>query len=163
MRLRMAKPGSEKKISLNTPPKVRFRMRILQADVIALGPGKIALLEAVKEHGSISAAARSLGMSYRRAWLLTDILNRSLNSPATVSEHGGQSGGSSVLTPVGEEIIRLYRNIETQAYAACTGQITALMRLLKRCSSAEARRRATSGISPVSKTKAGRRGRTDRR
>ncbi|GAB2916749.1 winged helix-turn-helix domain-containing protein [Paraburkholderia jirisanensis] len=107
-------------------------MRIQQADTIALGPGKVALLEAVREHGSISAAARSIGMSYRRAWLLMDELNRSLKSPATLAEHGGQSGGGSVLTPVGEEIIRLYRNIEAQAYEACAADISSLTKLIKR-------------------------------
>lgn len=132
MLLRMTKPANEKKTSLNTQPEVRFRMRIQQADAIVLGPGKVALLEAVKEHGSISAAARSLAMSYRRAWLLMDELNRSLKSPATVSEHGGQSGGGSLLTPVGEEIIRLYRDIETQAYAACSAQIATLTNLVRR-------------------------------
>jgi molybdate transport system regulatory protein len=132
MLMRMTKPAIEKKISTNTQPEVRFRMRIQQADAIALGPGKVTLLEAVKEHGSISAAARSLGMSYRRAWLLMDELNRSLNSPATMSEHGGQSGGGSVLTPVGEEIVRLYRDIETEAQSACSEQIAALTNLLKR-------------------------------
>ena len=83
-------------------PEVRFRMRIRKGDTVALGPGKVELLEAVREHGSISAAARSLDMSYRRAWLLIDELNQSLKSPATVSEQGGQSGGGCVLTPVGE-------------------------------------------------------------
>ncbi len=107
-------------------------MRIQQDETIALGPGKVALLEAVREYGSISAAARSLNMSYRRAWLLMDELNRSLKSPATVAEHGGQSGGGSVLTPVGEEVIRLYRGIETQAYEACSTEIAALMKLVKR-------------------------------
>ncbi|WP_322087630.1 winged helix-turn-helix domain-containing protein [Burkholderia sp. BCC1999] len=107
-------------------------MRIQQADTIALGPGKVALLEAVREHGSISAAARSLKMSYRRAWLLMDELNRSLKSPATVSEHGGQSGGGSVLTPAGEEIIRLYRGIEERAYAACADEIAALTKMVRR-------------------------------
>jgi molybdate transport system regulatory protein len=130
MLLRMTKPAKEKKTSPNIAPEVRFRMRIRQADAIVLGPGKIALLEAVKEHGSISAAARSLGMSYRRAWLLMDELNRSLKSPATVSEHGGQSGGGSLLTPVGEEIVRLYRDIETQAYASCSAQIAKLTKLV---------------------------------
>lgn len=113
-------------------PQVRFRMRITQDDTIALGPGKVSLLEAVREHGSISAAARSMNMSYRRAWLLMDELNRALASPATVSEHGGQSGGGSMLTPVGEEIIRLYRNIETQAAAVCATEIEALTKLIKR-------------------------------
>ncbi|TAM06838.1 MAG: LysR family transcriptional regulator [Paraburkholderia sp.] len=107
-------------------------MRILQGGTIALGPGKVSLLEAVREHGSISAAARSLNMSYRRAWLLMDELNRSLKSPATISEHGGQSGGGSMLTPVGDEIIRLYREIEARAAAACASEIAALTELVKR-------------------------------
>lgn len=112
-------------------PEVRFRMRIIQDGTIALGPGKVSLLEAVREHGSISAAARSMNMSYRRAWLLMDELNRALESPATVSEHGGQSGGGSMLTPVGEEIIRLYRTIEAQAATVCAPEIEALVRLVK--------------------------------
>ena len=85
----------------------------------------------MRKHGSISAAARSLDMSYRRAWLLIDELNRSLKSPATISEQGGQSGGGCVLTPVGESIIRLYRDVETQAQAACAAQIESLTQLLK--------------------------------
>ncbi|KVG23891.1 ModE family transcriptional regulator [Burkholderia ubonensis] len=106
-------------------------MRIRKGDTVALGPGKVALLEAVREHGSISAAARSLGMSYRRAWLLIDELNRSLTSPATMSEQGGHSGGGCTLTPVGEEIVRLYRSIELQAQKHCAKQITALTHLMQ--------------------------------
>ncbi len=112
-------------------PEVRFRMRIRHGETVALGPGKVALLEAVREHGSISAAARSLDMSYRRAWLLMDELNRSLKEPAVVSGTGGQSGGGSTLTLVGEEIVRLYRDIETQAYAACAAQIAALSDMIR--------------------------------
>ncbi|WP_429281422.1 winged helix-turn-helix domain-containing protein [Paraburkholderia sp. GAS41] len=112
-------------------PEVRFRMRIRKGDTVALGPGKVELLEAVREHGSISAAARSLDMSYRRAWLLIDELNKSLKSPATLSEQGGQSGGGCVLTPVGETIVRLYREVEAQAEAACAKQIDELIRLIK--------------------------------
>ena len=77
------------------------------------------------------AAARSLDMSYRRAWLLIAELNRSLKSPAPISEQGGQSGGGCVLTPVGESIVRLYRDVETQAQAACAEQIESLTQLLK--------------------------------
>lgn len=132
MLARMDKSAPDPKTPAGPKPEVRFRMRIQQADTIALGPGKVALLEAVREHGSISAAARHLKMSYRRAWLLMDELNRSLKSPATHSEHGGQSGGGSVLTPVGEEIIRLYRGIENGAYAACAEDIAALTKLIKR-------------------------------
>ncbi|OJB34702.1 ModE family transcriptional regulator [Burkholderia ubonensis] len=106
-------------------------MRIRKGDTVALGPGKVALLEAVREHGSISAAARSLGMSYRRAWLLIDELNRLLTSPATLSEQGGHSGGGCTLTPVGEEIVRLYRSIELQAQKHCSKQIAALTHLMQ--------------------------------
>jgi molybdate transport system regulatory protein len=113
------------------PAQVRFRMRITKGEMIAVGPGKITLLEAVREHGSISAAARSLDMSYRRAWLLIDELNRSLKSPATVSEQGGQSGGGCVLTPVGEDIVRLYRDVERRAQEACEAQIASLTALIK--------------------------------
>jgi molybdate transport system regulatory protein len=113
------------------PAQVRFRMRVTKGETIAIGPGKISLLEAVRKHGSISAAARSLDMSYRRAWLLIDELNRSLESPATISEQGGQSGGGCVLTPVGESIIRLYREVEAQAQSACATQIESLTKLLK--------------------------------
>ena len=107
-------------------------MRIRHADAVAIGPGKIDLLEAVREHGSISAAARTLGMSYRRAWLLIDELNRTLKSPATTSETGGTAGGGCVLTPVGEKIVRLYRDIEIEAASACATQISALTKLIKR-------------------------------
>jgi molybdate transport system regulatory protein len=114
-----------------TAPEVRFRMRIRKGETVALGPGKVDLLEAVRDYGSISAAARSLDMSYRRAWLLIDELNKSLKSPATVSEQGGQSGGGCVLTPVGEDIVRLYREVEAQAQKACAKQIGALTRLIR--------------------------------
>lgn len=112
-------------------PEVRFRMRIRSGDAVALGPGKVALLEAVHEYGSISAAARSLDMSYRRAWLLIDELNRSLKSPATHSEQGGQSGGGCSLTPVGETIVRLYRDVEEEAKRSCAKQIAELTRLIR--------------------------------
>jgi molybdate transport system regulatory protein len=129
---RMAKSSKDPTPSESIRPEVRFRMRIRQADAVAIGPGKIDLLEAVHEHGSISAAARSLGMSYRRAWLLIDELNGTLKSPATSSETGGSSGGGCVLTPVGEKIVRLYREIEEEAARSCSPQISALTRMMKR-------------------------------
>ena len=125
------KEGVQETETASQPAEVRFRMRIMKGETIAIGPGKISLLEAVRKHGSISAAARSLDMSYRRAWLLIDELNRSLQSPATISEQGGQSGGGCMLTPVGERIVRLYRDVEAQAQAACAEQIGSLTALLK--------------------------------
>jgi molybdate transport system regulatory protein len=135
MLARMADTAKTKSVpatrAAKTRPEVRFRMRIRSGDAVALGPGKVDLLEAVREYGSISAAARSLGMSYRRAWLLIDELNRSLKSPATHSEQGGQSGGGCTLTPVGETIIRLYRGVEEEAQRSCAKQIAELTRLIR--------------------------------
>lgn len=113
-------------------PVLRFRMRITAGDAIAVGPGKIALLEAIADTGSITAAAKSLDMSYRRAWLLLDELNRSLRLPAVDSAKGGQHGGGSALTDVGRQLIALYRRIEANAALACAKDIQQLMRMLAR-------------------------------
>nr|WP_244305941.1 LysR family transcriptional regulator [Paraburkholderia lacunae] len=127
----MADTAKTRSRPAKTRPEVRFRMRIRSGDAVALGPGKVELLEAIREYGSISAAARSLDMSYRRAWLLIDELNRSLKAPATQSEQGGQSGGGCTLTAVGENIIRLYRDVEVQAQRSCAKQIAELTRLIR--------------------------------
>lgn len=112
-------------------PQVRWRMRIMHSEVIAIGPGKIELLEAIRDHGSITAAAKSMNMSYRRAWLLLNEINVSLARPATISSHGGANGGASRLTEVGEQIVTLYRQIEVQASQANEKELKALMALLK--------------------------------
>ena len=105
-------------------------MRVNVGDTIAIGPGKIALLEAIRTEGSISAAARHLGMSYRRAWVLLNEINRSLKTPAATSGHGGVNGGGSTLTTTGEELVALYRTIEQKAHTAAQREITALLKLL---------------------------------
>jgi len=114
----------------NTDIDVRFRLRVARGSIVAIGPGKVALLAAIRDEGSISAAARRLGMSYRRAWLLIDELNRSLVAPATHSGQGGQHGGGSALTPVGERVLALYREIDERAAAAAAKQIAELTALL---------------------------------
>lgn len=113
-------------------PALRFRMRVSAGDHIAVGPGKIALLEAIEKTGSITAAAKSMDMSYRRAWLLLDELNRSLRKPATEAVKGGSRGGGSTLTAAGRQLIALYRGIEDAASVACRGEIRKLMALLTR-------------------------------
>jgi molybdate transport system regulatory protein len=102
----------------------------MDGEVIAIGPGKIDLLEAIDAAGSITAAARRLDMSYRRAWLLLDELNRSLKSPAVESAKGGNAGGGSVLTEAGRHLITLYRRIEATARVANQQDIARLMALL---------------------------------
>jgi len=106
-------------------------IRIDLASGSRIGPGKIALLEAIKSTGSISAAARSIGMSYRRAWLLVEEINRALREPAVKAESGGARGGGAVVTPVGEKVVDLYRSIETQARNAAGGEFRAIGRLVR--------------------------------
>ncbi len=111
-------------------PQVQFRLRIKRGDVIAIGPGKVSLLEAIARTGSISAAGRELGMSYRRAWLLVDEINRSLTEPAVLTATGGAKGGGTALTPVGEELVRAYRAIEDIAMAAASAELRRLTKLI---------------------------------
>ncbi|HTT09472.1 MAG TPA: winged helix-turn-helix domain-containing protein [Burkholderiaceae bacterium] len=113
-------------------PVFRFRPRVTGGGEIAVGPGKIALLEAIGKTGSITAAAKSLDMSYRRAWLLLDELNRSLRVPAVDSAKGGQHGGGSALTDRGKELIAVYRRIEKTAESAARADIKRLMAMLAR-------------------------------
>ena len=113
-------------------PRVQFRLRFSRGDDIAVGPGKVDLLEAIEASGSISGAARSLGMSYRRAWLLVDTMNRCFRAPLVEAEAGGKRGGGARLTRLGAEVITRYRRIERDAARAGAADIRALMRWVKR-------------------------------
>lgn len=113
-------------------PEVQFRMRIYRGGTIAIGPGRITLLEAIDETGSISAAARRLKMSYRRAWLLVNDTNNALKQPAVTSSEGGAAGGGSQLTETGRLIIERYRHIEAVAAQAAQTDIDALTALVAR-------------------------------
>jgi len=112
-------------------PIARFRMRVTSGEAIAVGPGKIALLEAIQATHSITQAAKSLDMSYRRAWMLIDQLNGSLKKPAVSSSNGGKDGGGSQLTAVGVALVAVYRRIEERAAKACADEIDALVKLVK--------------------------------
>ena len=80
-----------------------------------IGPGKIALLEQIDRSGSISAAGRALGMSYRRAWVLVDELNRLFAAPVVTTQLGGSHGGGAALTTLGSEIVARFRALEQAA------------------------------------------------
>ena len=101
------------------------RLRILIGQVTALGPGKASLLEAIDATGSISAAARQMGMSYRRAWNLVDSMNSDFVAPVVKTNSGGKGGGGASVTKLGKEIIERYREIEELAIASVEPQVTA--------------------------------------
>jgi|SRR5450631_1606215 molybdate transport system regulatory protein len=112
-------------------PEVRFHIRDSdRATELAIGPGKVALLEAIEQTGSITSSAKKLGMSYRRAWLLVDETNRCLVRPAVQTAAGGQRGGGTSLTPVGVELVRRYRALEHQTGLAVTRKLKALLRTI---------------------------------
>ena len=111
--------------------RAQFRLRITRGEDIAVGPGKIDLLEAIAATGSISAAARRLGMSYRRAWLLVDTMNRCFKNPVVDAETGGKRGGGTRLTAVGAEALQRYRRIEKLAASAAAIELRKLQRLLR--------------------------------
>lgn len=91
-----------------------------------IGPGKIRLLELIGEHGSISAASRQMGMSYRRAWGLIENLNAIFAAPLIIAHTGGTGGGSAELTETGREVIRCYREIEDAAAAVRAAELKRL-------------------------------------
>ena len=111
---------------------VRLTVRVDFGAERALGPGKIRLLEAIGKTGSISRAGRSLGMSYRRAWLLIDDLNRCFRAPVVATQPGGVQGGGAALTSFGRELIENYRAIEARATAATKFHLQALEKSLRR-------------------------------
>ena len=101
-------------------------LRVTVGENSFLGPGKIRLLELIDETGSISAAARLLDMSYRRAWLLTESLNEAFREPVLTSAVGGRQGGGATLTAFGREVVTRYRRMESRARAAIAADVAAL-------------------------------------
>ena len=98
-------------------PVLKIKIQIYCGDEIAMGPGKADLLDAIVAEGSISGAARKLGMSYRRAWLLVDAMNRCWKDPLVETMPGGAVRGGARLTPYGRGILVLYRSLQGQAGA----------------------------------------------
>lgn len=107
-------------------PELRVQVRI----VPLIGPGKIQLLEAIDRHGSISAAARVLGMAYPNAWKLLDNLNRHFREPLVERVMGGRRGGGASLTDTGRTVLEIYRSMEAKARILFAGDVDALSLLL---------------------------------
>jgi molybdate transport system regulatory protein len=111
-------------------PVLNLRLRLYLGEEIAMGPGKADLLEAIRDTGSIAAAGRRMGMSYRRAWLLVDTMNRCFREPLVSTARGGARRGGAVLTPLGSEALARYRDLEAAALGAVTPGLTPLAALL---------------------------------
>ena len=106
--------------------QTRLLLRLMHGADIAIGPGKADLLEAIAATGSISAAARRMGPSYRRAWLLVDTMNRSFKAPLVAAAKGGAHGGGAALTEEGARVLADYRAAEAAARAAAEPALAAI-------------------------------------
>ncbi|HEX3996687.1 MAG TPA: winged helix-turn-helix domain-containing protein [Acetobacteraceae bacterium] len=104
----------------------RVTLRLDFGDTVRLGPGKIRLLESIEELGSISAAGRSMGMSYRRAWLLVDSLNQAFVEPVVATRPGGKADKRAEVTTFGKAVIERYRSMEDAARNAITPDLRPL-------------------------------------
>lgn len=120
-------------------PHIRIRLDL--SPRCAIGPGKVALLEAIESSGSLSGAARSTGMSYRRAWLLLEELNDSFRTRVTESSVGGSGGGGVSLTPFGRELIEAYRALERDVDALGARHLAAISKRAERSPAAATRGR----------------------
>ena len=111
---------------------LKLKIQILCGGEIAMGPGKADLLDAIALHGSISAAGRALGMSYRRSWLLVDTMNRCWNDRLVETVAGGGRDRGARVTEAGQAVLAAYRALEEVALTAtggqAQGQLDALLR-----------------------------------
>ena len=106
----------------------RLKITLILESGARIGPGKAALLESVRATGSIAAAARAMGMGYKRAWLLVDSLNRAFATPTVERMAGGPRGGGATLTAFGEELLARYRRLQAAAAELAADDLAALER-----------------------------------
>jgi molybdate transport system regulatory protein len=110
---------------------LKLKAQIMCGDEIAMGPGKAMLLDAIAREGSITAAAKAIGMSYRRAWLLVDAMNRCWAEPDVDTAAGGAKGGGTKITEAGEAILAAYRALDAKLALAAQAEDAAFTRLLR--------------------------------
>ena len=115
---------------LTEPHRPRLRIRIVFGGAEMIGPGKAELLERIDQTGSIAAAGREMGMSYKRAWQLIGTLNAMFRDPLVDSTRGGPGGGGAVLTGTGRTVLALYRAFEAEAAEAGARRLQEMQALL---------------------------------
>jgi len=116
-------------------PVIRFRIDF--AEHSSLGPGKIRLLEAIRDSGSLSQGARHIGMSYRRAWLLVESLKQSFREPVTMASAGGKDGGGMLVTEFGDALIKNYRELERDFATLAARRLQAIIPTVTRHSKSD--------------------------
>ena len=112
-------------------PRGATKLRVMYGTEIAIGPGKAELLEAIAATGSISASAKQLGMSYRRAWLLVDTMNRCFREPVVASATGGTGGGGAQVTAFGHRVLASFAAMRSRVDRALDPELTRFSKLLK--------------------------------
>src|ERR1700689_3572845 len=112
-------------------PRMDIRLRVDFGPRASIGPGKVALLEHINRVGSLSQAARELGLSYRRAWLLLDDLNHSFAEPVAIASVGGVGGGGVQLTAFAKQLIAAYRRVESAALNETRTQFASLVKAIE--------------------------------
>lgn len=105
-------------------------LRIVLSETAYIGPGRADLLEGIARSGSIAAAGKAMGMSYKRAWGLVQALNEGFGAPLVVSSRGGAAQGGAQLTPLGQAVLERYRAMEGKVQGAIAADVTALRALL---------------------------------
>lgn len=110
--------------------EIDLRLRLRRGEDIAMGPGKADLLEAIAAAGSISGGARKMGMSYRRAWLLVETMNRAFGQPLVRAKTGGNSGGGAEVTEIGLAAVEAYRRLQREALRVVERGLPGLKRKL---------------------------------
>jgi molybdate transport system regulatory protein len=114
----------------NLPSEIELRLRIMRGGSIIFGPGRADLLALIQTHGSIAAAGREMGMSYKRAWALVDSMNTTFASPLVEAVKGGTGGGGAKLTEVGIDILTAYRSLERTSREAAAAPLAVLQSAL---------------------------------
>jgi molybdate transport system regulatory protein len=112
--------------------KTGARLRVVLGKDVALGPGKADLLRGIAETGSIAAAGRRMGMSYKRAWQLVDALNGFFTGPVVAAGGGGAAGGGARLTPLGVKVLARFEAMAAATDAAVAADLAVLRRLLRK-------------------------------
>jgi molybdate transport system regulatory protein len=114
------------------PDRLGLHLRVVLGHAVAIGPGKAELLRAIAETGSIAAAGRRMGMSYKRAWSLAEEMNAMFAAPLVEAAKGGPGGGGAALTPLGARVLATYRRLQEAAATAAAPDLAELQAALRK-------------------------------